>query len=152
MIYWILMHVYTLYAFSILIWTIDVLGILAECTGKFSIIPLYFGDQIYNSPNFWNSAMKFSATIFFAPLSDIPMFYTNYLTMHEVHMHAGAIWQWMYGCAYVWEIIHSLRLVDYPPVHTHKSYNNLKLKIWSFDIKVSVYTIIRHIYGDIIWI
>ena len=32
-------------------------------------------------------------TTMFAPLSDIPMFYIKYLTMHKVHMHAGAIRQ-----------------------------------------------------------
>ena len=53
------------------------------------------------------------------------MFYIKYLTMHKVHMHAGAIRQLLYGCAYVGEIIHSLKLVDYPPVHTHKPYKNL---------------------------
>ena len=42
-------------------------------------------------------------------------------------MHAGAIRQLLYGCAYVREIIHSLKLVDYPPVHTHKPYNHLHL-------------------------
>ena len=31
-------------------------------------------------------------------------------------------------CAYVREIIHSLKLVDYPPVQTHKPYNNLHIK------------------------
>ena len=39
-----------------------------------------------------------------APLSDIPMFYIKYLTMHKVHMHAGAIRQLWYGCVYVQEI------------------------------------------------
>ena len=28
-----------------------------------------------------------------APLSDVPMFYANYLTMHKMHMHSGAIRQ-----------------------------------------------------------
>ena len=48
-------------------------------------------------------------------LSDIPMFYIKYLTMYKVHMHAGAIRQLLYGCAYVRETI--LKLVDYrgPP-------------------------------------
>ena len=55
------------------------------------------------------------------------MFYIKYLTMHKVHMHAGAIRQLLFGCAYVREIIHSLKLVDYPPVHTHRPYNNLHL-------------------------
>ena len=53
------------------------------------------------------------------------MFYIKYLIMHKVHMHAGAIRQLLYGCAYVREIIHSLKLVDYLPIHTHKPYNNL---------------------------
>ena len=60
-----------------------------------------------------------------APLSDIRMFYIRYLTMHKVHMHADAIRQLLYGCALVPELIHSLKLVDYHPVHTHKPYNNL---------------------------
>ena len=55
------------------------------------------------------------------------MFYIKYLTMHKVHMHAGAIRQLLYGCVYVREIILSLKLVDYPPVHTHKPYNNLHI-------------------------
>ena len=59
-----------------------------------------------------------------ARLSDIPLIYIKYLTMHKVHMHAGVIWQLLYGCAYVREIIHSLRVVDYLPVHTHIPYNN----------------------------
>ena len=57
-----------------------------------------------------------------APLSDISMFYFKYLTTHKVHMHAGAIRQLLYGCVYVREIIHSLKLMDYLPVHTHKPY------------------------------
>ena len=61
-------------------------------------------------------------------LSDIPMFYIKYLTMYELHMHAGPIRKLLYGCAHVREIIHSLKLVDYLPVHTHKPYNNLHLK------------------------
>ena len=59
-----------------------------------------------------------------APLSDSSMFYIKYLTMHKVHMHAGAISQLLYGCVYVREIIHSLKLVDYLSVHTHKPYYN----------------------------
>ena len=63
------------------------------------------------------------------PLSDIPMFYIQYLTMHKVHMRAGAIRQLLYGCAYVREIINLLKLVDYLPVHTHKPYNNLHVEL-----------------------
>ena len=55
------------------------------------------------------------------------MFYIRYLTMHKVHMHGGVIRQILYGCAQVREIIHSLKLVDCPPVQTHKPYNNLHL-------------------------
>ena len=55
--------------------------------------------------------------VFITPLSGIPMFYIKYLTMHKVYMHAGAIRQLLYGCVYVREIIHSLKLVDYLPVH-----------------------------------
>ena len=42
-------------------------------------------------------------------------------------MHAGAIRKLLYGCAYVREIIHSLKLADYLPVHTHKPFNNIHL-------------------------
>ena len=55
------------------------------------------------------------------------MFYIKYLTLHKVHMHAGAIRQFLYGRAYVREIIHSLKLVDYHPVHTHKPYNKVNV-------------------------
>ena len=47
--------------------------------------------------------------------------------MHKVHMHAGAIRQLLYGCAYARAIIHSLKLVNSLPVHTHKPCNNLQL-------------------------
>ena len=72
-------------------------------------------------------ALPTCKTIVIAPLSDIPMFYIKYLTMHKVYIHAGAIRQLLYGCAYVREIIHSLKLVDYLLVHTHKPYNNLHI-------------------------
>ena len=49
-----------------------------------------------------------------APLSDSPISYIKYLTMHKVHMHASGIRQLLYGG-------------DYPPVHTHKPYTNLHL-------------------------
>ena len=65
-----------------------------------------------------------------APLSDIQMFYIKYLTIHKMHMHAGAIRQISYSCAYVREIINSTKLMDYHPVHTHKPYNNLHLFYW----------------------
>ena len=68
---------------------------------------------------------KTANKLFYCTLSDIPMFYIKYLTMQKVHMHAGAKRQLLYGCAYVREIIHSLKLVDYLPIHTHKPYNNL---------------------------
>ena len=64
------------------------------------------------------------------------MFYIQYLTMHKVDMHAGAIRQLLYGCVYVREIIHSLKLVDYLPVHTHKPYNNLLLLIHGYSCKI----------------
>ena len=53
------------------------------------------------------------------------MFYIKYLTMYKVHMHGGATRQLLHGCAYVREIIHELKLVDYLPVLTHIPYNNL---------------------------
>ena len=65
--------------------------------------------------------------VFIAPLNDIPKFYIKYLTLYKVYMHAGAIRKILNGFAYVWEIIHSLKLVDYMYllVHTHKPYKNL---------------------------
>ena len=56
------------------------------------------------------------------------MIYIKYFTMHNVGMDAGAIRQLLYGFAYVREIIHLLKLVDYLPVYTHKPYNNLHLE------------------------
>ena len=53
------------------------------------------------------------------------MLYIKYLAM----LHAGAIRQLLYGCVYVREIIHSLKLVDYLTVHTHKPYNNLHMYV-----------------------
>ena len=38
-------------------------------------------------------AVKICFFLIIAPLSDIPMFYIKYLTMHKVHTHAGAIRQ-----------------------------------------------------------
>ena len=42
-------------------------------------------------------------------MSDIPIFYIKSLSMYKVHMHAGAMRQLLYGCAYVRETIHSLK-------------------------------------------
>ena len=47
--------------------------------------------------------------------------------MYKLRMHAGVMRKLLHGCAYVREIIHSLKLVDYLPVHTHKPYNSLHL-------------------------
>ena len=62
-----------------------------------------------------------------ASLSDIPKFHIKYLTMYKLHMHSGTIRKLLYGCAYGREIIHSLKLVDYLPVYTHKPYSNLHM-------------------------
>ena len=78
--------------------------------------------------------------LFIAPLNDMPMFYIKYLTMHKVHMHAGAN-----GCAYVREIIHSIKLVDYLPVHTHKPYNNLHLNLYYINYSAGHYTVKTYI-------
>ena len=68
----------------------------------------------------YQSDQKVNILIYFiAPLNDIQMCYIKYLTMDKMHMHAGAIRELLYGYAYVREIIHSLKLVDYLPVHTH---------------------------------
>ena len=65
-----------------------------------------------------------TSSILIAPLSDIRMFYIRYLTTHK----AVIVWcVRMYG-----KIIHSLELVDYLPVDTHKPNNNLHMV--SFDI------------------
>ena len=58
------------------------------------------------------------------------MFYVKYLTMYKVHMHAGDIIKLLYGCAYVREIIHLLKLMDYLPIHMHKPYNNLHVNVY----------------------
>ena len=39
--------------------------------------------------------------LFIAHLSYIPMYDTNNLTMHKVHMYAGAIRKLLYGCYYI---------------------------------------------------
>ena len=84
-----------------------------------AIFVLIFNRALY----FWNIIANYYEpahliTVLIAHLNDIPMFYIKYLTMHKVHMHADAIRLVLYGCAYVQEIIHSLKLVDYPP-HTY---------------------------------
>ena len=61
-----------------------------------------------------------------ALLSDIPMLYTKYLTLYQVHIRACAIRKLMYGCAFVREIIHELKLVDYLPAHTHNTHVSAK--------------------------
>ena len=59
-------------------------------------------------------------------LSNISMFYIKYRNAQSAHAcwcnKAVNVWY-----AYIREIIHPLKLVDYLPVHTHKSYNNLHL-------------------------
>ena len=57
--------------------------------------------------------------------------------MYKVHMHTGAIRKSLYGCAYVWEIILSLKLVDYLPIHTHKPDNNLQMLVLLFHLVCS---------------
>ena len=47
------------------------------------------------------------------------MFYIKYLTVYKVHMHVGAKKKLLYVCVYVLEIINSLKLVNYLPIHTH---------------------------------
>ena len=63
-----------------------------------------------------------------ALLTDFRMFYIRYPTMHKEHMHPGAIRQLLYGHVHVREIFHTLKLVDYLPVHTHKPCNNVHLE------------------------
>ena len=73
------------------------------------------------------------------------MFYTRYFTMHKVRMRDGALRQLLYGCTYVREIIHSLKLVYYLPVHIHKPYNKLHLnKLFKLE-----YTLVN-VYVDLL--
>ena len=81
--------------------------------------PLHFHTDIFISSE------GFPLQCILAPLSDIPMFYIKYLTMHKVH--DSAIRHLLYGCAYERGINHSLKLVDYLHVHTHKPCNDLHL-------------------------
>ena len=54
------------------------------------------------------------------------MFNINYLAMHKVQMHAGATSiRLLHGFVSVRAIIHSLKLVVYLPIQTHKPYINL---------------------------
>ena len=57
---------------------------------------------------------------FIAPLSVFQTLNIKYLTMYKVHMQGGAIRTLLYGCAYVWGVIHSL-------IYTHRPYINLHL-------------------------
>ena len=77
-----------------------------------------------------------------------------------MHMHAGATRNVLYACAYVREIIHSLKLVDYLPVYTHKPYNNYHRNL-STHVRFSMFPIFEmpcykkvilwfvHMYGEI---
>ena len=47
--------------------------------------------------------------------------------MHNVQMHAGAMGDLLSGFASVQIIMHSLKIMDYFPVQTHKPYNNLAI-------------------------
>ena len=48
------------------------------------------------------------------------MFYIKYLTLHEVHMHAGAIRQLLYGCAYIRDIpMFYIKYLTLHEVHMH---------------------------------
>ena len=79
---------------------------------------------------FFEWPLKTRFTILIAPLSDIPMFYIKYLTNSQCTKFKCMLVQLrklLYGCTYVREIIHSLKLVDYLTVHTHKPYNNIYL-------------------------
>ena len=78
------------------------------------------------------------------------MFYIKYLAMLKVHMHAGEIRKLLYGCVYLRKIIHSLKLVDYILVHTHKPYNNLHID--SIHVSnIAKLTVFRWIYMHEIW-
>ena len=96
--------------------------IISPTIAPASPIYVHHGSCILRSVDYlWDCIPPFIFNTFYAayfriaPLSDIRMFYIRYLTMHKVHIHAGAINQLVYGCAHVREIIHSLKLMDYPP-------------------------------------
>ena len=76
------------------------------------------------------------------------MFYIKYLTMQKEHMHASAKRELLYGCAYVREIIHSLKLVDYLPIHTHKPYSNsVNIRI-VYKMFLQIHVIARRLLGQ----
>ena len=47
----------------------------------------------------------------------------QFFTMHKLQMHAGVISKLLFGSASVRATIHSLELVDYLTVQTHKQFN-----------------------------
>ena len=54
--------------------------------------------------------------------------------MHNVRMHDFAISKLLYGFASVLAIIHSVKLMAYLPVQSHKPYNNFCLTDEDFII------------------
>ena len=81
-------------------------GIIRICVTKRGSFKKIFGSSAYPALQRLLPLTNSEFTVhmqnqLIAPLSDIPMFYIKYLTMHKVHMHAGAIRQLLYGCAYV---------------------------------------------------
>ena len=62
-------------------------------------------------------------------MSDILMFYIKFLTIHKVNIHAGAIRQLMYGCAYVREIILPYMRTNNTTIDTCMSKTNVYPKI-----------------------
>ena len=58
--------------------------------------------------------------------------------MHKVQMHAGTISKLSYVFASLQAIVHSLNIVDYIPVQTHKPYINLPLFL-KFILHCAIY-------------
>ena len=60
-----------------------------------------------------------------ASFVDIQMFDAKYCAMDKGQMHADEIITLLYGFAPILAITHSLKLIDYLLVQTHKPYNNI---------------------------
>ena len=53
--------------------------------------------------------------------------FTSNISKMYKSAHACLCNKKLYGCAYVREITHSLKLLDYLAIHTHKPYYNLHM-------------------------
>ena len=64
--------------------------------------------------------------------------YSNYLAMHRVQTHAGAISKLLFGFAFV-----QLKLMDYLPVHTQEQYTITSdcrfLVTWAYCLEGNIF-------------